>query len=120
MINTGERLRELREKKKKTQAEISKILDTTQQIYSRYETDRIDLPLRHLVTLADYYKVSTDYILGRTSYPQKPPEMDKHFLKNVTFGEVNDRISSFHPDNKKALIKYIKYLAYLESNHQTD
>ena len=39
MIAAGDRLRDLREDKGKTQAEISSLLGTTQQIYSRYETD---------------------------------------------------------------------------------
>ena len=37
MIAAGDRLRDLREDKGKTQAEISSLLGTTQQIYSRYE-----------------------------------------------------------------------------------
>lgn len=56
MIAAGDRLRDLREDKGKTQAEISSLLGTTQQIYSRYETNRTDLPLRHLIKLADYYQ----------------------------------------------------------------
>ena len=39
MIAAGDRLRDLREDKGKTQAEISSLLGTTQQIYSRYETN---------------------------------------------------------------------------------
>ena len=120
MIVAGDRLRDLREDKWKTQAEISSLLGTTQQIYSRYETNRTDLPLRHLIKLADYYQVSADYILGRTSYPKNPPEMAKPFLKNVTYGEVNGRISSFQTSTKKQLIEYINYLVYLESRHKKD
>lgn len=120
MIAAGDRLRDLREDKGKTQAEISSLLGTTQQIYSRYETNRTDLPLRHLIKLADYYPVSADYILGRTSYPKNPPEMAKPFLKNVTYGEVNGRISSFQTSTKKQLIEYINYLVYLESRHKKD
>ena len=59
MIAAGDRLRDLREDKGKTQAEISSLLGTTQQIYSRYETNRTDLPLRHLIKLADYYQVTS-------------------------------------------------------------
>ena len=79
-----------------------------------------NLPLRHLIKLADYYQVSADYILGRTSYPKNPPEMAKPFLKNVTYGEVNGRISSFQTSTKKQLIEYINYLVYLESRHKKD
>lgn len=120
MIAAGDRLRDLREDKGKTQTDISRLLGTTQQIYSRYENSQTDLPLRHLVKLADYYQVSADYILGRTSYPKNPPEMAKPFLKNVTYGEVNGCISSFQASTKKKLIEYINYLVYLESLHKTD
>ena len=61
-----DRLRDLREDKDLTQKDIANILKTTQQVYSRYEKGINQIPLHHLVTLADYYCVSTDYILGRT------------------------------------------------------
>lgn len=58
------RLRELREDRDKTQTEIAKILGMKQSQYSRYENGIRDLPLDSLITLAKYYNVSTDYILG--------------------------------------------------------
>lgn len=58
------RLRELREDRDKTQAEIAKILGMKQSQYSRYENGIRDIPLDSLITLAKYYGVSTDYILG--------------------------------------------------------
>lgn len=59
------RLRDLREDHDMTQAQIAAILGIDQRVYSIYETGKRDIPLLHLVTLADYYKVSTDYLLGR-------------------------------------------------------
>lgn len=61
------RLRDLREDKDMSQAEIAKMLFTSQTIYSRYERGFRTLPIEHLLILADFYDVSTDYILGRTS-----------------------------------------------------
>ena len=61
------RLRDLREDKDMSQAEIAKILYTSQTIYSRYERGVRTLPIEHLLILADFYNVSTDYILGRTN-----------------------------------------------------
>ena len=58
------RLRELREDRDKTQTEIAKILGMKQSQYSRYENGIRDIPLDSLITLAKYYDVSTDYILG--------------------------------------------------------
>lgn len=64
------RIRDLREDNDKTQFEIAKILETSQTMYARYERGANELPLRHLLVLADYYNVSTDYILGRTDNPK--------------------------------------------------
>ena len=58
------RLRELREDRDKTQTEIAKILGMKQSQYSRYENGIRDIPLDSIITLAKYYGVSTDYILG--------------------------------------------------------
>ena len=57
-------LRELREDHDLTQAEVAKVLGTTQQVYSRYENGTNELPLRHLRTLCQFYHVSADYVLG--------------------------------------------------------
>lgn len=59
-----ERLRELREDSDITQQEIAALLKTTQQVYSRYEKGENEIPVRHVITLARFYNVSADYILG--------------------------------------------------------
>lgn len=58
-------IKDLREDSDKTQEEIAKILGTSQTMYARYERGANELPIHHLLTLCDYYKVSADYILGR-------------------------------------------------------
>lgn len=65
------RLRELREKNRMVQKTVAAILDTSQEQYSKYERGARDLPIKHLVTLAKFYKVSTDYILGLTNDPNR-------------------------------------------------
>ena len=66
------RLKDLRNDKGLTQKEVAKILGITQTVYSRYERGYQAIPLSHLLTLADFYRTSTDYILGRTDNPSKP------------------------------------------------
>ena len=58
------RLKDLREDHDKTQKQIADLLGTTQPQYARYETGVQEIPLHHFITLAKYYNVSTDYILG--------------------------------------------------------
>lgn len=60
------RMRNLRKDSNMTQQEISTILGTSQTMYARYERGANELPVRHLIHLAKYYDVSTDYLLGVT------------------------------------------------------
>ncbi len=64
------RLRDLREDHDMKQADVAALLGICQTVYSRYERGFQNIPLEHLLTLADYYKVSVDYILGRTDNPK--------------------------------------------------
>ena len=47
-----------------TQEQIAFILHTRQEQYSKYESGKRELPIRHLITLCCLYRVSADYILG--------------------------------------------------------
>ncbi len=69
-----ERLRGLREDNDLTQQQIADILGTSQTMYARYERGANEMPVRHLVTLADYYRTSVDYLLGRTGVKTPYPE----------------------------------------------
>lgn len=63
------RLRELREDHDLTQRQVAEILRMPQPQYFRYEQGYRDIPTDILITLAELYKTSTDYILGRTGNP---------------------------------------------------
>lgn len=62
-----QRLKDLREDRDLTQQDIGNILGITQTVYSRYERGFQDIPVRHLLVLADFYNTSVDYLLGRTN-----------------------------------------------------
>ncbi len=68
------RLKDVREDHDLTQGFVGELLKTTQQQYSKYEKGLQEIPVHHLITLAEYYHVSTDYLLGRTDEPQGPAE----------------------------------------------
>ena len=63
------RLKDLREDREMRQIDVAMLLRISRVQYSRYECGVRDLPIKHLVTLAKFYKVSTDYILGLTNKP---------------------------------------------------
>lgn len=62
----GDKLRKLRREMDITQEEISKKLDISRGVYGNYETGVAKPPIDVLEKLADYFNVSTDYLLGRT------------------------------------------------------
>ncbi len=59
------RIRDTREDHDQSQKEIALILKTTQQNYCRYEKGEIEIPLHHLITLANLWNVSLDYLTDR-------------------------------------------------------
>ena len=60
------RLRDLREDSDLTQKQVADMLGMSQTGYSKYETGENDIPTLILIKLADFYRTTTDYILGRT------------------------------------------------------
>lgn len=60
------RIRDLREDADLTQKQIAEYLMCDQSLYSKYEREERVLPLEVAKKLADFYKVSIDYLVGRT------------------------------------------------------
>lgn len=62
-----QRLKDLREDKDTSQKQIAEELKLAEKTYQRYERGENDIPLEKALFLANYYKVSLDYIAGRTN-----------------------------------------------------
>ena len=75
MIMYENRLRDVREDRDLKQRDIAELLKVHQTTYSDYELGRLNIPVAALHALADFYGVSIDYLLGRTTskdpYPKK-------------------------------------------------
>ena len=70
-VNYIKRLRDLREDHDMTQQEVADYLNTSQTMYARYERGANELPIRHLIKLAELYNVSVDYLLCLTENPKR-------------------------------------------------
>ncbi len=103
-------LRGLREEKGLTQAGVAEILGIAQQTYSNYETGDYDLPVRHLIALAEYYHVTSDYILGMTKFRGTIKELNTMIRPDVTFGQLISDILSLDPASKAAVVDYVDLL----------
>ena len=58
-----------------TQKQIAAYLGISQNTYSQYEVGVLNYPVDVVVKLADFYNVSTDYLLGRTNIKDPYPKM---------------------------------------------
>ena len=67
-----QRLEDLRVDHDKSQIEIAEYLNMNRNVYWRYEKGVREIPTWAIIKLADYYQVSTDYLLGRTDDPTPP------------------------------------------------
>ena len=65
-----QRLRHLREDRDLNQTAVAEVLHVSQTTYSRYESGALDIPSAALITLAEFYGTSVDYLLGLTDDPK--------------------------------------------------
>jgi len=62
-----QRLEDLRIDNDLSQQQVADILYCQREVYRRYEKGLRELPLSYAITLADYYGVTLDYLVGRSS-----------------------------------------------------
>lgn len=95
------RIRELRKNMSLSQQDLSSVLGTTQQAVSRMENSTYDIPTDLLVKMAEFFNVTTDYILGCSNIKRDLSgqvrmnyEMDRYYdivLRYQQLSEVNRR-----------------------------
>ena len=112
-------LRGLREDKDLKQVDIANVLGTTQQHYSKYETGEYELPLRALAVLADYYKVSSDYIMGRTDCREGVDGLNRKISGETTVGGIVSDILALSGTGQRAVIEYVGLQKLKEKNSKT-
>ena len=66
------RIRDLREDSDQTQQAVADLLNMQRSVYRRYEQGQRELPLWAAIKLADFYKTSLDYLVGRSEDPAPP------------------------------------------------
>lgn len=76
------RIRDMREDNDLLQKDLAAYLNCGQVCYSYYETGKRDIPTDVLIKLADYYRTSIDYLLGRTDVMMPCPEEGRAMFKN--------------------------------------
>lgn len=83
----GDKIRDLRNQKRMSQTDLSKILHVSQQTITKWETGKAEPSSSALNSLANYFNVSADYLLGRSKVKNpKAHDLDDAIDGAMSFG----------------------------------
>lgn len=103
----GTRLKELRLKNDKLQKDIANYLNISDVAYGYYEKGERQPNPDMLLKLAEYFNVTTDYLLGRTN---EPNEKNKEDEKLIIAARSDVDLSELTEDEKKYILDFIKFV----------
>lgn len=90
-----ERIKQLRNAKRLTQADVAEKIGITRPAYTAYETGKRQPDFDILQKLATLFDVSTDYLLGRTDDKEKAPTLVAAHLDDDLTEEQLDEVQKF-------------------------
>jgi transcriptional regulator with XRE-family HTH domain len=102
----GDRLRELRQQKNLTQEEAAKFLNISRGTYAHYEINKRQPDFRTLEKLADFFGVSTDYLLGRVDVTTPLPYLLRDPSTNISSYEGYQDLSPKEQEIVKEQIRH--------------
>lgn len=108
MASFGELLAELRKDKKLSQKELADIFHLASSTIFSYEKGVHSPHVDQLVHFADYFDVTTDYLLGRTSSELSLQVLDETFVDNVKVGDAINILKSLPEDHRRAFLLILK------------
>ena len=103
MAKFGELLSELRQSRGMTQKELAKVLYVSDGTISNYENGVHYPDVEKLMDIADFFNVTTDYLLGRCKNNLSPDLFSETLIGSKTTGEIIENIQSLDEDHKHAL-----------------
>jgi transcriptional regulator with XRE-family HTH domain len=114
MKSTGAILAKLRKEKELAQKELALMLNLSVSTISNYENDIHSPDLATLCKLADFYHVTTDYILGRSNFRFDPQTLNRKVLDDYSVFDVLDTILSCERNGYIGhLVSYAEFLRTL-------
>lgn len=111
----GEFLAKLRKEKGCLQKEVAAYLNVTVATVSNYEKGVHTPDLNTLIKLADFYDVSTDFLLQRTRYRASISTLNKRLSADYTVSDLMNVTLELDHQNTAALLDYYELLALRNS-----
>jgi len=108
---TGNRLAELRKEMKMRQKDLAAHLNTSVSTVSNYENSVNAVDIETLNKLADFFDVTTDYLLGRTDYRCPPDILQKFRKEDIYIREINDTMLTLDPAARNSVAEFVRFIA---------
>lgn len=110
MREVGRTIAQLRRENGLRQKDLSEILNMSTSNISNYENSAYWPDLGTLCQLADYFHVTTDYLLGRSDYRCPPEILDRYITTDSTIHEIVNTLLTMDSDALKEALTYMGYL----------
>lgn len=109
-MSFGSTLTKLRIEKGIYQKELAIYLNVSVGTVSNYETDKHFPDPKSLCKIADFFGVTTDYLLERNNYRYNPELLSTPFTDSYTLSDFVNTTLELTPQNKYALTDYAELL----------
>lgn len=107
MAEFGELLAELRKDRSMTQHELADVLHVSVGTISNYEKSVHFPDIEKLVNLADFFNVTTDYMLGRCESNLSPDVFQEMVTEDKTVGDIITTLRQLPEERKRMLVQII-------------
>ena len=112
-------LSELRKDCHLSQKQMAEMLHVSAGTISNYETGRYAPNYDTLIKLADFFDVSTDYLLGRTSQRLPISKLNKEYYRGKSVGELMETILSIHEQDRELVVKALELIQVYDSDKES-
>ncbi|MBD5464771.1 MAG: helix-turn-helix transcriptional regulator [Lachnospiraceae bacterium] len=112
MAEMGEILAELRKDKHLLQKDLADYLSISIGTVSNYETGTHEPDFETLCKLADFFQVSTDYLLGRTDLPYDVRKLNEPVRNGITISDITHTLLNMSQENLDSVLEYMELLTY--------
>ena len=107
-LKRGQTLRDLRLKRHLTQKEAAENFSISQQTYQKYESGKVEPPYDLLCDFADFYGVTTDYLLGREEAPEPLEQLASQTYMEVTEQVLLEKYLELPKASREIVINFMK------------
>ena len=115
MRDIGATLAQLRRERGLGQKQLAAILNLSVSALSSYENCVHAPDLMMLSRLAEFYDVTTDYLLGRTEYRCPPEILSRYVALDYTAQDIVNTVLSLDAGAQATVVDFVKYMKHLHS-----